>query len=391
MPWKEIKPMEQKIHFISDYLRGHTNVSELCQRYGISRKTGYKWIERFKTKGLDGLYDQSRRPHRNPAAIPYGMRKAIIELRRETKSTPGAKKLLTMLSHRFPNEALPSQTTIYNILKREGLIEVQRRKRRVTPYEQPFDEANEPNDVWSTDFKGQFKVGTGHWCYPLTVMDHSSRYLLDCHALRGTKTLDTKRIFVRLFKDYGLPKRIRSDNGVPFASNATGGLSQLSVWWIKLGILPERIAPGKPQQNGRHERMHRTLKKATARPAAHSLKAQQKRFDAFRQEYNEQRPHEALNQQTPQTHYKSSRREYPNKLPKVDYPDYYEKRRVRKTGVVYWGGGQVYVSHLLANETVGMEEIDDGLWDIYFGPIRLGGFNVRDKKGGVVSYWTLKV
>lgn len=391
MPWQEIKPMDQKILFIADYLRGLYSHTELCTRYGISRKTGYKWLARYQQFALEGLVERSRRPQQSPLATPYPIRKAIIELRSKSRVPLGAKKIRALLEQRYPNQALPSKSTIYNILNAEGLVQPRKRRHRVSPYPQPFAPVHAVNEVWSADYKGQFKLGNGQWCYPLTVMDHHSRYLLGCQGVAGTATELARARFIRLFKRYGLPQRIRTDNGVPFASRASGGLSTLSIWWIRLGIVPERIEPGKPQQNGRHERMHRTLKLATARPAAASLAAQQRRFEAFRQDYNQERPHEALGQTQPASHYHASPRAYPETLPAVAYPDYFVVKPVCSSGVVYAHNGQIYVSHLLTGEQVGLEEVGDGVWDIYFGPVRLGGFDVRNKKGGKTPYWTIKV
>lgn len=392
MPWRDVKPMDEKLLFIADYIRNHHKTfSQLCQQYGISRKTGYKWVQRYEQQGMEGLDERSRCPHQSPLRTPYAIRQAIIELRTQRRITPGAKKLQTLLVERFPNETIPSVTTIYTILRQEDLVSPRKRRTKVMPYAQPFSPVHGPNEVWSVDYKGQMKLGNGQWCYPLTVMDHDSRYLLDCKALSGTAFKAAQQRFIRLFKDHGLPERIRSDNGVPFASRAAGGLSRLSVWWIRLGILPERIEPGKPQQNGRHERMHRTLKKATAKPPASSLRVQQRRFDDFRQEYNEQRPHEALKQQTPASRYVDSPLVYPDKLPELHYPEYYQVHKVSSNGVVYSHNGQLYISHLLHGERVGMEEIDDGIWDIYFGPIRLGYIDIRDQRGKSCPYWTLKV
>ncbi|QKQ28324.1 IS481 family transposase [Candidatus Reidiella endopervernicosa] len=391
MPWQEMKPMDQKLLFIADHLRGHFSHSELCRRYGISRKTGYKWLERYRQANLEGLKEQSRRPHRSPLTTPYSLRKAIIELRNKYRVPLGAKKIRAILEQRFPNQVVPSKSTIYNILNAEGLVKHRKRRTRVSPYPQPFDPVTAPNELWSTDYKGQFKLGNGQWCYPLTVMDHHSRYLLGCQGVKGTKTQIARSCFIKLFKEYGLPQRIRSDNGVPFASRATAGLSKLSIWWIRLGIVPERIEPGKPQQNGRHERMHRTMKRATTRPASASFAAQQRQFEAFRREYNEQRPHEGLGQTTPSSHYVRSVREYPSRLPQPIYPDYFDIKQVHSCGVIAAHGGQVYVSHLLTGEQVGIEEIDDGKWEIYFGPIRLGSYDLRDKQGWDTPYWTVKV
>ena len=390
MSWKEVNPMQQKVLFIADYLRQVASLSELCRQYGISRKTGYKWIQRFDEQGADGLNEQSRQPVHYPTQTPYPIQQAIIELRQQFQITPGAKKLQVLLARRYPNEVIPSTSTIYNILNRAGLVASRRRKRRVSPYPQPFAPVREANELWSVDYKGQFKLRTGIWCYPLTVMDHQSRYLCGCEALKGPRLQETKAAFTRLFKEYGLPERIRSDNGTPFASTACGGLSQLSIWWIKLGIRPERIKPGKPQQNGQHERMHRTLKKAATRPPSASMKAQQHRFDAFCKEYNEQRPHEALNQQTPASQYTNSTRPYPKRLPELHYPDYFEVKKVSHSGVVYWRNKMLYVSHLLDQEHIGMEQIDEGIWQLYFGPAKLGRFDERQFENNH-DYLSLKV
>jgi transposase InsO family protein len=392
MPWKEVNPMQQRILFIADYLREISCLTDLCSYYGISRKTGYKWIQRFELSGIDGLNEQSRKPVICPSQTPYRIQQAIIELRQQFQCVPGAKKLQILLARRYPNEVIPSTSTIYNILNRAGLVKSRRRKRRVSPYQQPFAPVNDVNEVWSVDYKGQFKLGNGQWCYPLTVMDHKSRYLCGCKALNGPRLKDTQASFVRIFKEYGLPRRIRSDNGVPFASIARGGLSQLSLWWIKLGVLPERIEPGKPQQNGRHERMHRTLKQAATRPPSHSMRSQQKRFNIFCDEYNYQRPHEALGQKTPASQYTSSTRSYPKCIPQLHYPDYFEVGKVSVSGVMYWRNKMVYISHLLKDENIGLEEVDNGIWDVYFGPVKLGHFDERQFNNDKArDYISLKV
>lgn len=392
MPWQEVKPMEQRVLFIADYLRGGAgSFKRLCEAYGISRKTGYKWVARFKSEGVEGLNEKSRRPSSHAGEIPYAIQQKIITLRQRFRTAPGPKKIAVLLEKELPNEVIPSTSSIHNILKRAGLIDARKIKRRVMPYKDPFKPVTKPNQLWSVDFKGQFKLGNGHWCYPLTVMDHQSRFLMGCQGLRSTDTAGTQKTFEQLFRGYGLPDRIRSDNGVPFASRSAGGLSRLSIWWLKLGILPERILPGKPQQNGQHERMHRTLKKAVTKPVSHSLSAQQKQLDEFQYEYNEERPHESLQQKTPSELYSPSSREYPSTLKEMTYPDYFLTLKVRSSGVLYWSNGQIYVSNLLKGEYVGMEEVDDGIWDIYFGPIRLGGFDQRRKLGNDTPYWTLKV
>lgn len=391
MPWRDVKPMDEKILFIADHLRDPGNFSQLCERYGISRKTGYKWVERYQSAGLEGLEERSRRPHTVAGEIPYTIRKAIMELRRQGRDPLGPKKIQVLLSQRFPDQPTPSKTTIYNVLKREGMLEPRRRHRRVQPSPSRLTPATAPNELWSADFKGQFKMGNGHWCYPLTVMDHVSRYLLGCQGLDGTRFVETQAVFERLFQEYGLPNRMRTDNGVPFASTATGGLSHLSVWWIRLGIVPERIEPGQPQQNGRHERMHRTLKLAVTHPPSANLSAQQTQFDRFRVDYNEHRPHEGLGQRSPQSCYNPSSRSYPKRLPELAYPGYFQRQKVSVNGVAYWTGRRIYIGYLLAGEWVGLEEVGDGVWAVYFGPVRLGLFDERQAKGRLNDYLTLKV
>jgi len=391
MPWKEVNPMQQRVFFITDYLRQTMSLSGLCAQYGVSRKTGYKWIERYRSTGLTGLTEPSCRPLRSPGKTPYRIEQSIIELRQQFMDPPGAKKIHTLLARHYPSELIPSKSTIYNILNRAGLVEKRRRKRRESPYPQPFAVVSQVNELWSVDYKGQFKLRNGQWCYPLTVMDHQSRYLCGCEALEGTRLKDTKAAFIKLFREYGLPRRIRSDNGTPFASTSCGGLSRLSIWWLRLGILPERIEPGKPQQNGQHERMHRTLKRAATRPPSRSMKAQQRRLDRFSHEYNHQRPHESLDQQTPASQYSASTRPYPGRLPQMEYPNYYETRQVRYNGLINLRNKQIYISNLLHHETIGLEEVDDGIWSVYFGPIKIGEFNERQKTGKTDSYISIKV
>lgn len=390
MPWFEVNPMDQKLLFIADCLRGTASMSNLCIAYGISRKTGYKWLGRYNRNGLDGLTDSCRKPHVSPQRIPYTIRQAILKLRRCGDIVLGPKKIQALLSQHYPHEPTPSKTTIYNVLHDAGTVTTRRRKQRVAPYPQPFAPVEEVNDLWSADFKGQFKMKNGVWCYPLTVMDHQSRYLLSCQGCPGTRFSETRAVFERLFCEYGLPRRIRTDNGVPFASRAAGGLSRLAIWWISLGILPERIEPGKPQQNGRHERMHRTLKQAATRPPESDFAAQQQRFDRFVANYNQDRPHEALQQQTPVTRYQRSARSYSATAHELTYPDYYQVRPVSCGGVIYCRGHMIYVSHLLEGYSVGLNEIDQGIHEVYFGPIRLGRFDERDAQKKSASYISLK-
>lgn len=369
--------MDEKILFVADYLRQVDSFSALCQRYSISRKTGYKLVERYRQQGVDGFEERSRRPHHQPTQLPHVVQQSILELRRRGQQELGPKKIQALLKRHHPEQPVPSRTAIYNVLKRAGLIPSRHQRRRVAPSAAPPRTANAPNELWSADFKGQFLTRDGRWCYPLTVMDHASRYLLACQALPGTRLEQTQAVFKDLFRQQGLPQRLRTDNGVPFASTACGGLSRLSIWWIRLGILPERITPGRPQQNGRHERMHRTLKRDAIKPPAAHARAQQRCFDGFRSEYNTQRPHEALQQQTPASVYSASVRPYPERLPELQYPDHLGLRRVCSTGLVYWRGQAIYVGYLLANEHVGLEQVDDGVWTVHFGPVPLGQFDER--------------
>jgi putative transposase len=371
MPWRQTSPMDQKIQFIADYRRRTLSITELCALYGVSRKTGYKWIERYLTSGPPGLEDRLRTPGSRPNQTPQHVVEALIEVRCRHPSW-GAKKLLSILQKRHPSWSLPGRSTICDMLRRHGLVPKKRHHRHIGHPGKPTTLIAAPNDVWSADFKGQFKTSNGLYCYPLTVADGYSRFLLGCQALSSTRVAEAKPVFTRLFKEFGLPKRLRTDNGVPFATNTLGRLSQLSAWWVRLGILPEFIEPGKPQQNGRHERMHRTLKAETARPPARTRRAQQLKFDRFREEFNFQRPHEALDMRTPATCYDPSPRTMPHKPPPLEYPDRFEVRYVSANGGIRWHHQWVNVSHVCVGTYVGLEEIDDGVWNVYFGPLKLG-------------------
>jgi putative transposase len=376
MPWSQTSPMDERTRFIADYLRETFSISELCSRYSVSRKTGYKWIDRYLKLGPAGLEEYSRRPRLCPRQTPDHVAEAICEARRHHPSW-GAKKLLTIEQKRHPDWRWPHRATIYDILNRNGLVATKRRRRAVGHPGKPKTTIDSPNHVWCADFKGHFRTKDGKYCYPLTVTDGYSRYLLGCQALHSTSVSEAKPIFTRIFQEYGLPERIRTDNGVPFATVSLARLSTLSAWWVRLGVLPELIEPGKPQQNGRHERMHRTLKAETTRPAAGNLPAQQRKFNAFIDEFNNERPHEALDQATPASCYKPSPRQMPAKVPALEYPDRFEKRLVSRNGGIRWNHAWVNVSVCCAEEYVGLEEIDDGIWDVYFGPLKLGRFHER--------------
>lgn len=371
MPWNETSPMNQRTQFIADYLGAYYSHSELCELYGISRKTGYKWIARYEEAGPQGLLERSSRPHHSPNKTPEEIEQLILDLRRK-HPTWGAKKLLPSLERRYPQTEFPCCSTVSDILTRNDMVPPKRRRRPIGHPGKPTRVAQAPDNIWTADFKGHFKTGDGHYCYPLTVTDRYSRFLLGCQGLYTTSPLKAKPVFTRLFKEYGLPEVIRTDNGVPFATTTLARLSSLSAWWVRLGIMPELIEPGKPQQNGQHERMHRILKAETTRPAAHSLGAQQRRFNRFRDEYNHERPHEALDQNIPASLYQPSPREMPNKLPPLEYPDHFEKRYVSTNGGMRWNSGWVAVSIVCEGEYVGLEEVDEGIWNVYFGPLRLG-------------------
>ena len=371
MPWRETSPMDQRTQFIADHLRETQTITELCDRYGVSRKTGYKWIARYLRLGPAGLEEHSRRPHRAPNQTADEIVAAILEARQRHPGW-GGKKLRALLQRRHPRWTLPGRSTVCDILSRHGLVPTRRARRRLGHPGKPTTIMGAPNAVWCADYKGQFKTGDGRYCYPLTVTDGFSRFLLGCQGLGSTAGAEAQPVFTRLFKEYGLPLRIRTDNGVPFATTTLARLSKLSAWWVRLGILPECIEPGRPDQNGRHERMHRTLKAATTRPAAGSLGAQQRRFNAFREEFNHVRPHEALEQQTPAACYYPSPRPMPDRLPPLEYPDRFEVRYVSANGGIRWNHRWVNVSTVCVGEYVGLEEIDDGIWNVYFGPLRLG-------------------
>jgi len=380
--------MDQRVQFIADYQRDVFDVADLARRYGISRKTAYKWLDRYEASGPAGLVDRSRRPRQSPHATPDRVVAALLDVRRHHPSW-GAKKLLKVVATREPTWTLPARSTVCDLLDRAGLITTTRRRPVPAHPARPLTPMTAPNGTWTADFKGQFKTRNGVYCYPLTIVDGYSRYLLACHGLLSTAIAGARPVFLRLFQEYGLPGIIRTDNGVPFATTALGRLSTLSVWWIRLGILPELIAPASPQQNGRHERMHRTRKAEATRPPSGTLRAQQVRFNRFRQEYNYDRPHEALDQETPAEHYLPSPRELPRHLPPLEYPGHFEVRLVSRNSGIRWKKRWVCVTHTLAGEYVGLEEVGDGLWDVYFGPLKLGRMDERrqqieDHKGRFV-------
>ena len=373
MSWRESSAMDERLRFVQDVHRPGWSIAELCRRYAVSRKTGYKWLARYAAAGPAGLVDGSHRPGTCPHETPTAVIGLILQL--QQRYTWGARKVRRLLLDRLAVDQVPTKTTVHRILERYGRVRPRRASRRRFHAGRPGTPMDEPNAVWTADFKGQFRTGDGVYCYPLTVQDGASRYLLGCRGLLEPTTAGSGPVFARLFRRYGLPARIRSDNGAPFASHALGRLSRLSVWWVRLGIRPELIEPAHPEQNGRHERMHRTLKAATARPPQADLAAQQRRFEAFRVEFNTVRPHEGLHDATPASCYAPSPRPYARTLAPVEYPGHFERRLVSRNGGIRWNSQWVNVSHLLAELEVGFEEIDDGLWDVYFGPVWLGRFH----------------
>jgi len=379
MPWKETCPVSERTCFINDWLAKAGSVSGLCRAYGISRDTGYHWINRFKQGGYPGLEDRSKAAHSHPNETPPEVCELIIAARR-AHPTWGPKKLRPLLERSHPGIEFPALSTMSDILKRMGMVQPGRRCRRRHCDGGSGAIQGGPNSVWCVDYKGQFRLGDGNLCYPLTVTDGCSRMILCCDGHTGTRLDSARHSFEITFERYGLPDAIRSDNGTPFASNGAARLTKLSVWWLKLGIELQRIRPGRPQENGRHERMHRTLKAETARPPEASMKRQQKRFDGWVEEYNFERPHEALDGATPASRYEVSLREYTKELADVEYPGHYEKRRVRPNGTLRLKGVQVYLSEALGNELVGAVEVEDGEWRLKFGSLELATFDERKRE-----------
>lgn len=374
MPWKEASLMDQRQSFIIDHGRGLWSVTELCDRYGISRKTGYKWLQRYGREGPNGLANRSRRPRNSPHAVPEPIVAALLKLRRRRPSW-SAKKLLWQLRQREPEWPLPAISTAQAILKRHGLVAPRgRRKRKRSHPGRPLTQSRAANDIWTADFKGEFRMLDGHYCYPLTVMDDYSRYVLACDAFLHTSHQATAASFRRLFRTYGLPQIIRTDNGSPFASTGLARISRLTVWWLHLGITPQLIEPAHPEQNGRHERFHKTLKNEATQPPASSRAAQQRRFNHFREDFNYNRPHEALGQIPPAQLYQPCDRRTPSHLPPFTYPAHFERRRVGSNGCIRWKNYCVFVSHVLAGHNIGLEERADQQWAVYIGPQYIGLF-----------------
>ncbi len=368
MPWMNTNPTRQRQEFYRDYASGQWSMSELCRRYQISRPTGYKWVDRNEQEGLKAAEDRSRAPERHPNRTPEHIERAILALRE--KYGWGADKLRQILARRHPDWTIPARSTVNYLLDQEGLLRKTRRRRRwLHPGTVRLETAG-PNQVWPADFKGQFKTKDGVYCYPLTVTDHYSRMLLLCKGLLSVRTEGAKPAFKRLFQEHGLPDAIRTDNGAPFASTGIHGLCELNVWWMKLGIVHQRIRPSSPQENGQHERMHKDLKREAARPPAANLRSQQKLLDQFQHRYNHERPHAALDGDFPIERWKPSEKKYSGRLRRPEYPGHFEIRRVSACGAFRLQSGQYFLSNTLKGEEIGLEEIDDGSWNsIYYNTI----------------------
>jgi putative transposase len=356
-----------------------------CERFGVPRATAYEWLERYEALGPNGLDDRSSAPRSSPHATSADLVELILDARRQ-HPTWGPRKLRVWLDDSVPfSRELPAPSTIGDILKRGGLIPATRRRPRPHRYATAYTNGTAPNDVWTTDFKGHFRLLDGHYCYPLTLVDSFSRFILRCDAYRSTG-IACRRSFERAFIEYGLPRVIRSDNGSPFASTRSlAGLSKLSVWWVRLGILPERIKPASPWENGSHERMHRTLKQEATDPPQANRTRQQKSFDVFRREFNDERPHEALGMKPPTKFYAASSRPYPNKLVELEYPTTHLLRRVSDVGIISWEGHRVFLSSVLAGQVVALQQVSETSWALYFGPILLGTLDEMNPELGVLQ------
>src|SRR5215469_9270352 len=376
MPWRECSVTDERMRFVARRLAGEP-MADLCREFRISRKTGYKIVDRYQECGLQGLTDRSRRPFRYANKLPFQVENFILNVKREHSSW-GARKIRERLKRRFSGIPLPAKSTIHAVLDRHGLGTRRGRIRR-RAQGTALSLGDRPNELWCTDYKGEFQLGNQHYCYPLTITDHASRFLLACEALPSTKEPYAFTVFEGVFQEHGLPANIRSDNGIPFSSaHALFNLSRLAVWWLRLGIGIERIQPGRPHQNGRHERMHLTLKKEATKPAAANFLQQQARFDAFLDVFNTKRPHEALNMQCPADVYRPSGRPYTG-LPDIDYPLHDKTIVVTECGRICLGSMKINLSQVFAGQAVGIKEVHDDIWLVSFMEYDLGYFDLETR------------
>ena len=377
MPWKESRAVDQRLQFLAEYQTKETTIIDLCRQFGISRPTAYKWIKRYERLGPEGLLELSRRPKSCSHAIPEEIENEVLAVRNR-HPTWGPRKIGARLEHLDPDAEWPAPSTIGQILNRAGLTKPQRIRRKVTPSIPPFGDITAPNQVWCIDFKGWFRTGDGQRCDPLTITDAFSRYLIRCQVVNKMDTPHVMAVCDAAMREFGLPDRIRSDNGSPFSGPGLLGLSRLSLKWLRLGIGHERIQPGCPQQNGRHERMHRTLKAETTQPPAATLASQQRRFNEFRKQFNNERPHEALDYQTPSQLYVCSARPYPNHIPEFEYAREFLVRAINHSGDMSWHQGRVFISRILGGDRVGLLQISDERYRVFYGPLVLGEFDEAD-------------
>lgn len=384
MPWEQTSAMDQRVKFIADWLSHDYTKMDLCRAYGISRPTADKWIQRYQQGGVEQLEERSRAAHRHPNQSSEEVVQMLIETKLYQQSW-GPKKVLDYLRQHGPELGWPADSTAGEILKRAGLVKRRVRRHHVWPYSEPFGDCQGPNQIWSADFKGDFALGNHRRCYPLTLSDNFSRYLLMCRALEHPSYQAVRPWFEWAFREYGLPEAMRTDNGPPFASLAIGGISELSKWWIQLGIRPQRIKPGKPSQNGRHERMHRTLKQDVPPQPTH--RRQQNQFDLYLEQYNGYRPHEALGRKTPGSVYCASPRSYPGKIPAIEYAPGITVRQVRHNGEIKWNGALIYVSQVLAQEPLGLKQIAENQWEVRYSFHLLGTLDQRAKKILPANNW----
>ena len=378
MSWHETNPVNERLKFVASQQTGRFTMTELCTRFGVSRKTGYKILARYDSDGVEGLRNQSRAPIAHPNQTSAEVEGQILRVRK-AHPTWGSKKILAVLLRTDPGGQFPARSTIDAILKRAGVVVPRGVRRRRQPSSPPVVEATGPNEVWSIDYKGWFRVGDGTRCDPLTVNDSFSRVSLVIQAMVSPKLIDVKKRLEKAFRDYGVPKYLLSDNGPPFASTGLGKLSRLGVWLLKVGVMPVLIEPGRPDQNGRHERFHETLKAETAKPPRPTIRAQAAAFESFQITYNEERPHEALDMKVPAELYDFSPRSLPDTLEDHAYDSGLEVRRVRRDGSIKWAGEFVFVGEALAGELVGLEPLEEGLSQMFLGPKRLGVLHERSK------------